>query len=146
MKKALVLLGAVVGFSALAQAEPSTIVRCEKYEGNTVVIVEVQRDIANIYTPKVHFVDTLKSEVRVIDPGSAAPYVNGKITKTDVTNLDLTYVGKNFLLKVSYNYTSEEPTDNTGGFVYTGPAVFSVKNSKGQVEDLDMTCKTYDHF
>lgn len=147
MKAFLFVLMAMAGLAHAEQTEYSPILRCEKYEGSMVTIVSIERKVVDLYTPRVRFVDRLVSEVRVIDPGSAAPWIGGKVsssvdTKTGAT----TYAGRGFSLQITKDYSTMKPTNDTGSFTVEGQGIVLSPNGRGGMEKLELSCISYEEM
>jgi hypothetical protein len=145
MKLMLLSLLSVISLSAFADGAP--IVHCESYEGNFLTIVEIDRSVVDLNKPTVRFEDKLVSQVRTIDPGSSFPWIEGKVqSDVDLKTRNMVYKGEGFALTVNSDYSTWKDTDNTGGYVISGAGTMSSTNERGQIENLQMQCDTYDHF
>ena len=115
----------MTSFAHAEQTEYSPILRCEKYEGNMVVIVSIERKVVDLYTPHVHFVDRLVSESRVIDPGSAVAWIGGKVSSdVDTQTGAITYKGRDFSLQITKDYSTMKPTVNRSVLIFADPFDF----------------------
>lgn len=147
MKVFLFVLLAAAGFAQAAETDYSTIVRCEKYEGNGVVIVKIERKVVDLYTPRARFVDRLVSEYRIIDPGSATPWISGLVTSDINTKTgDMTYKGRGFSLQVARDYSTMTPINNAGSYTLQGQGTLTSTNDRGSVETTELSCISYEEM
>lgn len=143
MKK--IILMAVLFSSVGSLAYDGVIVRCGRLNGVILTNVNIKREIADAGTPRVRFIDSLESNITMIDRALVTPVVSGHVNSR-VEKDSVVYQGEKFSLEVRYDYNTFKLVDEFGAYTVEGVARFDIKSGNKPSESYELDCTKYDHM